>query len=456
MKYHLKSILKSKLTWTFFLILLISNLYTTINLEVLTESEAKKIVTHYRLSAMTIRDYLSSEKKFIDKQDLKDPNYINYINNYFTYREWLADNDDKRAEFYSNRKNLLDYNKFYGINIQEAMAEMNYNADPEEGRPFAEDVFKQELKEIRKKVELEKLPYNSHDLRFVNNTSESEQTTTYNAFKVVLNRYFELILKDVKELNMGTPSPWTLLIQKVSIEEFSAIMIPVICLIYSTALVMEDKRSGSIKLVEMIPKKRKYVILHYYSIILLAVLIILLFSFGIPMLILGLRHDFRGLNNPIFVYPKGFTSFNIYEHIDEWVTFSLGKYSGTSIITGYNFPFPSDELVFYPLWKVIILSLLPSAIKILFYTLLGLSVAMCLSKKTFAIVVSGLLSIVTIVSQVYLDKALFNPFSVPNGWDLAICSTQFSWLRGVTVLSLSWIILLILTLFYNQKRDFAD
>ena len=81
---------------------------------------------------------------------------------------------------------------------------------------------------------------------------------------------------------------------------------------------------------------------------------------------------------------------------------------------------------------------------------------MCSSKNTFAIVITGLFSIITVVSQIYLENVLFNPFSISTGWDLAISSTQFSWLRGITVLGLSWIILFLFTLYYNQKRDFAN
>ena len=452
MRYHLKSILKSKLTWTFFLILLISNLYTMIDMDILGESDVEKIRTYYELSSMSIRGTLSNEKKFIESRPYVNPNYYNYFN----YKEWLANNDDKRAEYYSDIKNLSDYNKFYGLSMQETMADMNLNANPEEGRPFAENVFKRELEELDTKLELEELPFNPHDLYYINNDPELEQNAIYNGHKIYLKRYFDLILNEEKELNIGTSSPWSLLVQKLSVEKFSTIIISIICLVYSAALILEDKKNRSIKLVETLPKNREYVITHYYLSVLAAMLIILLLSFGIPMLIMGLRHDFKGLNNPVLVYPEGFTSFKVYEHLDEWSYLGLGKYFGSVSTPGYGAPFPSNELVFYPLWKVFALATIPSILKVLFYTLLGLSIVMCSSKNTFAIVITGLFSIITVVSQIYLENVLFNPFSISTGWDLAISSTQFSWLRGITVLGLSWIILFLFTLYYNQKRDFAN
>lgn len=117
------------------------------------------------------------------------------------------------------------------------------NADPKGGRPFPEEVFKGELKEIEKTIKLDGLPFNPHDLHHINNSPKKDQEVIYRGSKVYLQRYLDLILNGEKELTMDAPSPWTWFVQKLSMERFSAIIVAPVCLIFSSALVLEDKRN---------------------------------------------------------------------------------------------------------------------------------------------------------------------------------------------------------------------
>lgn len=453
MRYQFKSILKNKLTWVFFLILLIFNLYTRINMEVLGNVNWRKTSTYFELSAMKMKDILNSERDYAQSQlDIKDQN----LENYYKYREWLISNAMGKSKFSQETNISFDDNRFYVISIQEIMVLMNENADPEKDRPYAEDIFRQELNQVKSKLELRELPFDSHKLHYVNKDSELVRNTVYDGCKIELNRLFYLILHEEKALETGTLSPWALLVQKISIEESSTIIIPIVCLIYSASLVIEDKKNRSIKLVETLPRNRNYVVIHYYISTLWAVIIILLLSFGIPMLAIGFKHGFMGLNNPILVDPKGFISFTGYSHSDDWGCLGLSKFFASVSLPEYDKVFPSSQLVFYPLWKVFALATIPSILKIMFYTLLGVTIAMCSKKNSFATPITGFFSIFTVISQLYWQSSLFNPFSISTGWNVTIGVTSFTWLRGVVVLSVAWIVLFFFTLFHNQRHDFVD
>ena len=282
---------------------------------------------------------------------------------------------------------------------------------------------------------------------------KEDRHSVYNGVKFFVTRLLDLYKTKEKRLELDIASPWTFYVKKVGFEGFSVPVLCTIFLVYTCAMVVEDRKSRSMQLVKVLPKNRGYVFGHYYTAILLSVFIILIISFLIPILFMGIRHGFGGLRNLILVDPKGFTSFSGYEHLDIWGNLGIGRFATSSIYMDYG-PMPSNQLEFYPFWKVMGLSMIPTILKLLFLTLLGVGVGLCISNKTTSILVTSLIAVIYIVSQLYGADMVFNPLSIGAAWNITLGRMAFTWLRAVVVLVVALIVVTTVILTIINKQDF--
>ncbi|WMM25902.1 hypothetical protein RBU61_04310 [Tissierella sp. MB52-C2] len=449
MRYQLKSIFRNRITLTVLVIIIILNLYTVINLEKEAYSSNSKIVNNLALNIIRMKDAQERTKSSV-KARYKDPEILGYSENYEKFRDWAISNAERKIEIYENLDPEEYSDELLTMEIMETMSVMDVNADLEEGRPLSEEIFKEDIKYLELK---EELPFDSNKLMLYAFDVKEDRHSVYNGVKFFVTRLLDLYKTKEKRLELDIASPWTFYVRKVGFEGFSVPVLCTIFLVYTCSMVVEDRKSRSMQLVKVLPKNRGYIFGHYYTAILLSVFIILIISFLIPILFMGIRHGFGGLRNLILVDPKGFTSFNGYEHVDIWGTLGIGRFATSSMNMNHG-AMPSNQLELYPLWKVMGLSMIPAILKLLFLTLLGVGIGLCISNKNTSILVTSLVAVIYIVFQLYGSDMLFNPLSIGSAWNITLGGMAFTWVRAVVVLVVALIVSTTIIYTIISKQDF--
>ncbi|WMM25906.1 hypothetical protein RBU61_04330 [Tissierella sp. MB52-C2] len=452
MRYQLKSIFRNRITLTVLVIIIILNLYTVINLEREAYSSKSKIVDNLELELIQAKEANARNKDSV-KARYKDPEILSLHDNYTKLREWLIKNKERMIEIYKNLNPEEYSDELLAMEIMEIRTVMDVNADFEENRPLSEDIFKEEITMLGLK---EELPVDFN--KIINNAFytfniKEDRHAIYDGLKSIITRLLDLYKTKEKRLELDIASPWTFYVRKVGFEGFSVPVLCTIFLVYTCAMVVEDRKSRSMQLVKVLPKNRGYIFGHYYTAILLSVFIILIISFLIPILFMGIRHGFGGLRNLILVDPKGFTSFNGYEHVDIWGTLGIGRFATSSMNMNHG-AMPSNQLELYPLWKVMGLSMIPAILKLLFLTLLGVGIGLCISNKNTSILVTSLVAVIYIVFQLYGSDMLFNPLSIGSAWNITLGGMAFTWVRAVVVLVVALIASTTIIYIIINKQDF--
>lgn len=451
--------MKSKITLAFAIILIILNTYTVIRIERTANDSNDNFVSQYELFALNQEENIRMEKAGIELLKLTDsekPLYDNYIK----YKEWILERYKGLAEKLENSTSSDTWKDELYCDIEITMAYMDTVANFEKGRPLSHDVFKEEIELLNLNINY---PFDSSQLHFIEELSRikgidnswSEETCeyVYNGLKQTLKARFELAKSGDKHLDSGTASPWTFYINKVGLEEYSYQLLAVLVIIFTGAVILEERKNRSNKLIEMLPEKRSYIISYYYKLGLISVMSILVITLILPILYFGFKYGFNGLQNPIFVYEQGFASFTGYTHVQEYSYYGLGKFYGTRpwFEGGY---YPATILTIYPLWKVMLISLIISLLKVIFFTILGVGIGLSFTsvmRSSFALTI---ISVFYLVSQRFLEKLKFNPFSITSSWDVTTGSATYTWFKSALVLLVSIIIIHIVFHAINEKRDY--
>lgn len=451
MRYQLKSIFRNRISLTVLVIIIILNLYTIINLEREAYFFKSKMADKLEFSNIREKD-VQVRSRAGTKAMYKDPEILRLAENYEKFRDWSISNNERRIEIYRNLEPEKYSNEFLTMDIVQAMSIMDSCADLEEGRPLSNEVFKEDIIKLKLKGNL---PFNSDELMLFEQPTKEDKHYIYNLGKTIATRLLNLYKTKEKRLEAYTASPWTFYVWKVGFEGFSVPILCTIFLVYTCAMVVEDRKSRSMQLIKVLPKKREHIFGYYYTSILFSVFIILIISFLIPILFMGIRHGFGGLRDLVLVDPKGFTSFSGYNHLDVWGTLGIGSYATPSAIKDYGGVLPSTQLVLYPLWKVMGLSMILTILKLLFLTLIGVGVGLCISNKTTAILVTSLVSVIYIVSQLYGADMVYNPLSIGSAWNITLGGMAFTWLRAVFVLITALMVGTTVIYTIINKQDFS-
>lgn len=430
MRYQLKSIFRNRITFTVLIIIITLNLYTIINLEREAYFSESKIIDNLELMNIRMKATQVKSKASV-KARYKDPKILELSENYEKSRDWDISNNERRIEIYRNLNPERYSDELLTMDIVHSMTVMDLMADLEEGRPLSKDVFKEDILKLKLKGNL---PFNSDKLMLFEWHTKEDRYFIYNWGKTRATRLLNLYKTKEKILELDTASPWTFYVKKLGFEGFSVPLLCTIFLVYTCAMAVEDKKSRSMQLIKVLPKNRGYILGHYYTAILFSVFIILIISFLIPILFMGIRHGFGGLRDLILVDPKGFTSFSGYNHLDVWGTLGIGRYATPSACKDYGGALPSTQLVLYPLWKVMGLSMILTILKLLFLTLLGVGIGLCIPNKTTAVLATSLVAVIYIVSQLYGANMVYNPLSIGSAWNITLGGMAFTWFRAVVVL----------------------
>lgn len=452
--------MKSKITFAFAIVLIILNIYTVIRLEKVAHDSNYNLAVRYELRALEQEELIRMEKasmELLQLTEVEKPVWDNYIR----YIEWELERYKAIAEKFENITLTDALKDDLYLDIEVIMADMDTVANPEKGRPLSRDVFKEKMEFLNLDINY---PFDSSQLHLIRDIARtkgidsvwSEETCTYvyNGLKQMIKAGFELAISDDKHLDSVIASPWTFYIYKIGLEEYSHQLLAVLVIIFAGAIILEERRNRSNKLIEMLPVKRGYIIRHYYKLAFICVMSILIITFTLPILYFGFKYGFNGLQNPIFVYEQGFTSFAGYTHVQEYSYYGLGKFYGTRpwFEGGY---YPATVLTIYPLWKVMLFSLVISLLKVIFFTILGVGIGLSFTsvmRSSFALTI---ISVFYLVSQRFSDKLKYNPFSITSSWDVATGAATYTWFKSAVVLLVSTIIIHIIFHAINERKDYV-
>lgn len=449
MRYEIKSILKNKLTWIFLFILLVFGIMTVIELETkdFNQQAVKNLEWQVALGESAIQSEIGG---FYLKPRTEEE--IEWFDNYISYRQWLIDTDKYEIECYKNigiteKEGLI-------LLLRDNICQFNLFANPKEGNEVASKVFRDELNKYESILNLKKLPFNYEKLVGEIYSSDEEKNYIYNGAKINIEYIFYLLENNEKNLTVFTASPLTFLSIQLSVDQVPTIVIGILIVFFATVMIVECKKNKSMQLISLLPREREYIIKHYYGSIFISIIIILLVAFGIPFLILGIRHGFDGWKLPILVDPKGFSTFIPYEHTESYGIWGLGKAYMDYDFLNYNGIVASSKLVFWPMWKFLIAAATISFLKIVFLTLLGVGIGIFMKKNWSAFFMSIVAAIFYGISQYFPFDLKWNPFSLKSGWDITLGWTHVTWLNAIVLLVVSICILCIIMVYLSGKKEF--
>lgn len=445
MIYELESILRNKVTWIFIFIILILGIKTMVELETKNSNidNAKACNWEAAIGEETMGRELTgfnSQKHSLEEKD--------WFNNYIAFKQWEVDSYKYFGQRY--KENKVSETEYFIFELKHSISLFNQNSNPKKGNQNASKVFKNMLQKYESILKLDELPFDCEKLTGDPYTTDNDKSAVYESIKFNIEYNFNMLKHYGKPINIA---PLKFLSTQLSLDQLPTVIIGVLTILFATAIIIESKQNRSIQLVELIPKKKSFIFKHYYISIFISVIIVLSITFGIPFLILGIRHGFSGWNLPILIDSKGFTSFVPYLHVNDSSVIGIGKAYGSRKIEGYG-SITSSVLVFWTTWKFMAAAFVVSFLKLVFLSLVGFGIGLLIKKGSRALLMSACFAGIYGVSQ-YLPVGLkWNPFSIKSGWDTALGWTHMTWLNAVLVLVISIIIITKSIVIWNSKRDF--
>lgn len=311
--------------------------------------------------------------------------------------------------------------------------------------------FKTEIENLGFDTKLLHIP---SDIGYCGYWTEREKKAAYEAEKASLAR--EFYLAETGAERAEETAVWWYLSEIQSLEGRFLLLAPVVILLFSGAVMMEDRKNRSMGLLQGLPGKRTNMLVHYIGTVFVVVLGIFVVTIGVPALFLGIRYGWAGLNDILPMYTEGLTSFEGFGGIQtEGCGFlGLGKWRPRET-SPYLLLFPKG-LSFYPVWKFFICTGILALLKVFFYILVGSVPVFLLRKKEMVYVGMLGLAVAAFLSRQAAEKMLWNPFAIGGAWDTTLGTTPFTWLRAVVVLAVSCIFLMVVLNVCYQKRDLSD
>lgn len=465
MLYELKSIFRNKITWVFLIVCTVITMQTLITLEadILDTNGSKKEIKHNADYMETeCQEDIDSTKKDWDYSynticDTEEKKKI-FLNDY-NYTIWQRDAYKELSDYMDKEK--IDWKevsrKIQRINLIEEICAMERASDEKNGYARAETVFAKELKENADFLRLDQLGFEISGLAdspFYTNTEREENIPIYLGHKAETSGWFDQ-LKYPDTVNMYTPSPFTILGRLFCMNTYLSMIFASMILLFSAFYMIQCRKEGSRQLQELRPEGRNRVAFEYYGKILMAVALILMLSVGIVTIGMGCVYGWKGIHTAMYCDPVNFTGMVPYKHFQDYDITNLGK-----IYHDYEYHGYPTEITMYPLktmelGKFLILAGVLALLKVVFLSLLGFVIGYIGKNNTRQMVLSGIAVSIYVASQ-FIEKGMkWNPFAVKTAWDVTVGGTNMTWLNAMLILIGAIIVLILLLIKMNHKRDYC-
>ena len=415
-----------------------------------------------------LRQAIVNDKKYYDDVvtniEMYTPTKYRYLKEeYIKSMDWEIETEERELDLYLDgyRKNEQELQK---LSIYFNLYYMAIQTDYERGYEYPTQVFKDEIENY---LDLSELPFDLYALEDLHNVgwsnvnygiaSEIDREEIHEGYEVNkknLERDFFLYKNNLREVDETSLSPWTYLLYSYSFRLTKVQLFVPLLIMLSTYMLIYSRKEKSLDLIKLKADKKSKIYSHYLKIILSLSLIILLIPDLLAIIFMGIKNGFYGLKNPIGIYMEGLKSLYPYENIGVG---SRIRGLGRIVATGYNSlgkPMDFQGLINIEFYKFLLLSFVPSFLKLVFFISLGVSIGLLIKNNTISLLVSSLITLFAILSNKsgYLRKP-FNIFTLDSGWNITLGFTNFSWLGSVLGLSLGIIIVVAVSILILNKRE---
>lgn len=467
MIYEIKANLKSRISIFCCLVLLILNILGMINLERKYSNYYKDELRNLKHSNIYAKNVLNGERRTLNGIGTSAEE-MEIWENYFKQKEWTIGEIDKLIEIieqYVSKENKIDekiFNKeqiyFY---INTVLMRSKCYSTSENRLPLLEKTYEDEIAKHKDKINIDNYPFDPYKLRLIEALSlrplgKERIIKSYESDSKYLEYYFYLLDKKIPELDKNKANPWTFLSTQLSMDSPMAILIIMVSLFYTISMIIYRKRSNSIKLLSLQSFTRNKIIIKQIIGIMFSYFIIVIISFFIPFLILGTLHGFSGINYPILVHGDGYVNFETYSPRYDRNTLGLSNYySSVKYEQGVISSAIPKELSFYPLYKVLCLTIFLFINKLLFYVVIGVLISMFIDNNFILGLTGTIIMGIFILSQGRLFKNIksVNPFAVEGCWETVVGNSDITYLNSMLILFVGSIFLLYLMVNQFSKKD---
>ena len=410
MEYEMKSILRSKASLVCLLIFLIVNMFSMNFLNL--ENDVERNIIYNEQLIVESQNSIS-QSDVIKKQlgETIKPEQVEVLNNYKEYLNWKS----------KNANEAIDRLKKEGVKGFENYPDISFDASL--------------LNDMQK---------------FFNRDYEDAYHHTYMNLQ---NAFHEIATANNKNILNIVQGPWTYLCRQLRLGSLFSLMVIPIGVFYTLIVIWQQKQSKSFELSYLNSKSSNRFLLSRIIEIGISYTLIIFISLFVPVLILGFRHGFDGLNSYMLIdwnnfvgFKTNLTSYNygyaysmFYEHL-----ISMDNYMPINMENTY---------IFIPL----ILSLGLGMMKIIFTVTLGLLCSISVRKTWVSYALGLFIVLIHIYSQQITYSIEFfpmlNPFSILASLTVIVGNGIQTSLNAVLMLVVWSILMYCATLVIFNKSD---
>ena len=371
--------------------------------------------------------------------------------NEYEYMKWIRDYSREIVD-YGNSEGYdpeIYHQMILRSDLINALASCNTCASPDTECSDVETYFSEEFERHKEFLRLDELA----DSPFMTPEQKEKNIPYYYQYRAA-SRTFLGHVEHERVITLFDASPWSYLQKVFSRYEYPVIIFGCIAILLPAFYMVECRRNRTLQLQQMIPRKQMGIVGHYYSSVLVGVVLLLAAGIGLITLGMGIRYGWGGLETPTYVDPVNFTSMTTeYNAAPEAYGFrNLGKVYSDVCIDGEDAYITMYELKEIPLWKMLGYAGILSVAKILFLTLLGFSIGYLCQRNGIAVFLAALTAGAYVMGQVTKKGMKWNPLAVKSSWDVAVGGCNTTWFNGMVVLTVSIILLGIVLLCFQKKR----
>lgn len=378
--------------------------------------------------------------------------------NEYEYMKWIRDYSREIVD-YGNSEEYdpeIYHQMILRSDLINALASCNTCASPDTECPDVETYFAEEFERHKEFLRLDELPFQLSllaDSPFMTPEQKEKNIPYYYQYRAASQTFLGHVEHE-KVITVFDASPWSYLQKVFSRYEYSVIIFGCIAILLPAFYMVECRRNRTLQLQQMIPRKQMGIVGHYYSSVLVGVVLLLVAGIGLITLGMGIRYGWGGLETPTYVDPVNFTSMTTeYNAAPEAYGFrNLGKVYSDVCIDGEEAYITMYELKEIPLWKMLGYAGVLSVVKVLFLTLLGFSIGYLCQRNGIAVFLAVLTAGAYVMGQVTKKGMKWNPLAVKSSWDVAVGGCNTTWFNGMVVLTVSIILLGIVLLCFQKKR----
>ena len=378
--------------------------------------------------------------------------------NEYEYMKWIRDYSREIVD-YGNSEGYdpeIYHQMILRSDLINALASCNTCASPDTECSDVETYFSEEFERHKEFLRLDELPFQLSllaDSPFMTPEQKEKNIPYYYQYRAA-SRTFLGHVEHERVITLFDASPWSYLQKVFSRYEYPVIIFGCIAILLPAFYMVECRRNRTLQLQQMIPRKQMGIVGHYYSSVLVGVVLLLAAGIGLITLGMGIRYGWGGLETPTYVDPVNFTSMTTeYNAAPEAYGFrNLGKVYSDVCIDGEDAYITMYELKEIPLWKMLGYAGILSVAKILFLTLLGFSIGYLCQRNGIAVFLAALTAGAYVMGQVTKKGMKWNPLAVKSSWDVAVGGCNTTWFNGMVVLTVSIILLGIVLLCFQKKR----